>query len=302
MNQPALQEAADIGAARRIVTRILEMAGKDSPALDARLLVGHAVGLDHTAMARQPERPLSDEQKRVLSGLVGRRLAGEPVSRILGVWEFWGLTLALSPSTLVPRPDTETVVELALAAIDQSGPRDRPLWILDLGTGTGALLLALLNECREAIGIGTDLDPQAAKLARANAAALGLGARAQFIVTNYGAGLGRAFDLVVSNPPYIPSRDIEHLEPEVRDHDPKLALDGGNDGLSAYRAIAAAAPDLLRHDGQLVLEIGTGQSSYVEGILAAQGFTLAARRSDLGGVTRALTFRRTDEARAAGSP
>ncbi len=298
MTLPALQSAANVGAARRIVARILEMAGKDSPALDARLLVGHAAALDHTTMAGDPARPLSDEQKRVLATYVARRLSGEPVARILGVWEFWGLPLAVSASTLVPRPDTESVVEAALAAIDEGGPRDRPLRILDLGTGTGALLLALLHECKAATGIGTDLDPLAARLAHCNAQKLGLATRAHFVTANYGAGIGQAFDVIVSNPPYIPSRDIEHLAPEVRDHDPQLALDGGNDGLSAYRAILAAAPGLLRAGGSLVLEIGIGQAPFVEAIGAAQGFALTAERRDLGGVTRALTFRPRDAKRA----
>jgi release factor glutamine methyltransferase len=290
MSVAALDGATDIAAARRILTNILEQAGKESPALDARLLIGHALKLDHTAMASSPGRALSPQERAAIARLAERRLAGEPVARILGQREFWGLPLALSKATLVPRPETETIVEAALDAL--ADRRNDKLRIADLGTGTGALLLALLHELKNATGIGTDLDESALATARANAEALGLSGRAQFLRADFGAGLQSPFDLVVSNPPYIPTNDIEALAVEVREHDPKLALDGGADGLDAYRAIARQLPDLLSADGIAVLEIGIGQAETVRAIFESAGLRVADLRSDLGGIPRAILVRR----------
>lgn len=292
MSSPDLSGAADIAAARRIVTAQFERTGIESPALDARLLVGHALNLDHTALASAATRPLTAQERDAIAKLAARRLAGEPVARILGVKEFFGLPFALSPATLVPRPDTETVVEAALAAIGPQRKHDA-LRIADLGTGTGAILLALLHELRSATGIGTDIAAEAIETARYNAAALGLATRADFVVADFSAPLHERFDLVVSNPPYIPSHDIASLAREVRDHDPLRALDGGADGLDAYRAIARAAPLLLKPDGVLVVEIGIGQSADVAAILTASAaLESVAIRPDLAGVARALTARR----------
>jgi release factor glutamine methyltransferase len=194
---------------------------------------------------------------------------------------------------LVPRPDTETIVEAALATIGEARKHD-PLRIADLGTGTGAILLALLHEWRNASGLGTDIDPQAIDTARANAQALGLASRAQFRLADFADDLGESFDLVVSNPPYIPTHDIAALEREVREHDPMRALDGGADGLDAYRAIAGRAPHLLRDNGILIVEIGIGQAADVGAILTAgAGLESVAIRPDLSGIARALTFRRS---------
>lgn len=282
----ALDGAATIESERRRLAKRFEQAGLDSPALDARLLVGHALGLDHAALISQGNLKLTDQQRAAIAQVCERRLAGEPVARILGHREFWGLPLALSKATLVPRPETETVVEAALDAL--ASRRDKRLRIADLGTGSGAILLALLHELRNATGIGTDLSKEAIATAQANARALRLDGRAQFVRADFGAGLTPPFDLVVSNPPYIPTRDIAALAVEVRDHDPPLALDGGTDGLAAYRAIAAQLRGLLADDGIAVLEIGIGQAGAVTAILESAGLAAPAVRADLNGIERAL--------------
>lgn len=285
-----LDGATDIASARRILTRLLEQAGKESPALDARLLIGHALHLDHTAIASNPGRALSPQERTAIASLAARRLAGEPVARILGQREFFGLPFALSKVTLVPRPETETIVEAALDAL--GGKRSERLRIADLGTGTGALLLALLHELKNATGIGTDLDPGALETAQANARALALADRAQFQHADFGAGLTPPFDLVISNPPYIPTNDIATLAVEVRQHDPKLALDGGTDGLDAYRAIATQLPNLLSAQGIAVLELGIGQADPVRAIVESTGLQVASMRADLGGIVRALVIQK----------
>lgn len=292
MSLPDLAAAKDIATARRILAAQFEAAGLSSPGLDARLIIGHALSLDHTALAASSARALTAPEREAITQLAARRMRGEPVARILGVKEFWGLPFALSPATLVPRPDTETVVEAALAAIGEKRKHE-PLRVADLGTGTGALLLALLYELPNASGLGTDIDPQAIETARTNARALGLATRAEFVVADFNTALDGTFDLVVSNPPYIPTRDIEKLARDVRDHDPRRALDGGADGLDAYRAIARQAPLILRAGGILVVEIGIDQKAGVEAILTADGgLQPAALRCDLAGIPRALTFRR----------
>jgi release factor glutamine methyltransferase len=287
-----LATAADIASARRVLAAQFEAAGIDSPALDARLLIGHALALDHTALASQACRGLTAAERDAIAQLAARRMRGEPVARIVGVKEFWGLPLALSPATLVPRPDTETVVEAALAAIGETRKRD-PLRIADLGTGSGAILFALLHECPHATGLGTDIEPQALETAHANASALGLQSRTGFVLADFGTALNETFDLVVSNPPYIPTADIEALASEVRDYDPLRALDGGVDGLDAYRAIAREAPHLLHDDGVLIVEVGAGQSGDVAAVLTAGGsLEQTAIHRDLSGRERALSFRR----------
>jgi release factor glutamine methyltransferase len=293
MSLPDLSAAKDIATARRMLAAQFDAAGIDTAALDARLLVGHALSLDHTALASQATRVLTAGERSSIAALSARRLSGEPVARILGMKEFWSLPFALSPATLVPRPDTETIVEAALEAIGESGKR-KASRIADLGTGTGAILLALLHEWPNATGLGTDIDPHAIETAETNAQALGLASRAQFRLADFSENLGESFDLVVSNPPYIPTRDIAALEREVRDHDPMRALDGGADGLDAYRAIARQAPRLLRADGVLIVELGIGQAADVTAILTgAGGLECVAIRPDLSGVARALTVRRT---------
>jgi release factor glutamine methyltransferase len=286
----ALDPRPSVAATRRALAQSFRRHGLATPELDARLLVGHALGLDHAALASQAARALTTEESDAVAALAARRLTREPVARIIGQKEFWGLSLALNSATLVPRPETETVVEAALEAVERTHHgRDTALRIADLGTGAGALLLALLSELPMAHGIGTDLSLEAVSAARRNAIALGLSGRAAFVVGDYGAALGRAFDLLVSNPPYVARRDIATLAPEVRMFDPALALDGGPDGLDGYRAIALTARQLLKPAGILVLELGIGQLAAVEAILSAAGLVVIGEpRHDLLGIARAL--------------
>jgi len=279
-------------AARRRLAREFQRCGLESPGLDARLIVGHALGLDHTALVAQSRRALAIEESAAVAALAVRRIAREPVARILGRKEFWGLALRLNAETLLPRPETETVVEAALAAINDRGPKARALRIADLGTGSGALLLALLSELPTARGIGTDINVAALDCARDNAAAVGMSARSGFVVCDYGAALEGPIDLIVSNPPYVACADIAGLQPEVRDFDPRRALDGGPDGLDGYRAIAADAARLLAPDGRLVVELGRGQLDAVTALFGRVGLAPAALRHDLSGIARALVMRR----------
>jgi len=286
----AIGAGTTIAAARRRLAHAFRAAGLDSPELDARVLVGHALGLDHAALAATAERPLSGAEAAALMGLAARRLAGEPVARIVGTKEFWGLEFRLTPATLVPRPETETVVEAALAALDAPKARARPLRIADLGTGSGALLVALLAELPRAFGVATDVSPSALTAARANAERLGVGHRAGFVACTFGQALNGGFDLVVSNPPYVRTADIASLAREVRDYDPAVALDGGADGLAAYRALARDAPRLLRQGGHLIVELPAGCAEAVTALFSAAGLDCAFTRADLAGVARALAL------------
>lgn len=241
-----------------------------------------AAGLEARWLARA-----ADGDAARLGAMLVRRLAREPLDRILGHRGFWTLDLKLSPDTLSPRPDTETLVSLAR----DRAPARPALRLLDLGTGTGAILLALLAELPGATGLGTDIAEGAVATARENAAAAGLAGRCTFAAGNWGEGLAGPFDIVVSNPPYIPAAEIAGLEPEVRLHDPLRALDGGPDGLDAYRSLVPQTLGLLAPDGLLVLEIGIGQERDVCGIAAAAGFRHLETRADLAGIARALAFR-----------
>jgi release factor glutamine methyltransferase len=279
--------ALTIAGARRTWAAKFRDCGIESPDLDARILIGHALDLGHEALAAAAARELSAAEQNAIAALARRRLAREPVARIVGFKEFWSLRLRIAAATLVPRPETETVVEAALDAIEQRGGRYRPLRIADLGTGSGAILLALLSELPQAFGVGGDLNAAALAVARDNATRLGL-RRVSFVACNMAAALRGPFDVIVSNPPYIASADICGLAPEVRDFDPCAALDGGPDGLSFYRTIAAAAPTLLAPDGALVVELGAGQADAVAALFATAGLAPARPRADLNGVPRAL--------------
>ncbi len=278
--------------ARRALTSGLKSGGVASAELDARLLVGDALGLDFTGMITAASRRLKPQESHRLEEFMQRRLAGEPVARILGVKEFWGLPLQLSPATLVPRPDTETVVELALE-IWRNEYNGQPRRIVDVGTGSGAILLALLSEWPEATGVGTDISPIALQTASRNASRLGLAPRAAFVACNYTAALTGLFDLVVSNPPYIRSADIAGLDPEVRNFDPRRALDGGADGLTAYREIIPESTRLLGPGGTLIVEAGCGQSGPISQLMAASGLTpVCPPKADLAGIPRAVAGRK----------
>jgi len=278
-----------IGAALDRGAAALAAAGFDEARRRARRLLGAALGVSPSEIVAHPERAIVGAQCERLAGMLRRMLAREPLSRILGTREFWGLELLLSADALDPRPETETVVEAVLAHLPE---RDRPYRFLDLGTGSGCLLLALLSEYRHARGIGIDLAPGAARIARDNAARLGFGARASFAVGDWGAAAAGRFDAIVANPPYIASATIPRLPPEVRDYDPLLALDGGRDGLAAYRAIAADLPRLLAPGGLFAAEIGAGQRDAVAAILGGAGLAITGVVPDLAGLPRCLLARR----------
>jgi release factor glutamine methyltransferase len=282
-----------VEGARRTLTVRFKSGSIESAELDARILVGAALGLDLTGLIAAAQRPLTSDESLRLENFANHRLSGEPIARIVGYREFWGLPLKLSPATLVPRPDTETVVELGLEMLNAVSGPNHQLRIADLGTGSGAILLALLSELPEAYGFGTDISVAALRTARANAAGLGLAGRAGFIACDYAAALSGAFDLMVSNPPYIRTADIAGLAIEVRDHDPRAALDGGADGLDAYRKLIPQAARLLAQRGALVVEAGQGQSDDIQGLMTAAGLTLERpTKADLAGIRRAVAGRK----------
>jgi release factor glutamine methyltransferase len=295
---PAMLQSTSIGGTIDRVRLAYEAAGLAEAAFEARALVNGLLSGD------DPDRSFSSDislmQAAATTGRdaatlmaliqsgVSQRLQGKPLDRVLARRGFWTLDLELGPATLSPRPDTETIVTAALAIL-----RARNLaapTILDLGTGSGAILLALLSKWPSATGLGIDLEPDAITIAQRNATRTTLAPRATFQTGNWCAGLTVCFDLIVSNPPYIPSGDIVALAREVREHDPLLALDGGNDGLVAYRIIAAEAREHLAEGGAVVLEIGAGQADDVTHIFTKSGFTAGQRHRDLGGHERALVF------------
>jgi release factor glutamine methyltransferase len=270
--------------------RILREAGIETPELDARLLLCHAAGLSHeTYIARAREALPADAAPR-LKDAIARRLAREPVARILGWREFYGRSFILGKDTLDPRPDTETLVEAALDIVRERGWQERPLRLLDLGTGTGCILVTLLAELPFAAGLGTDLSLGALAIAAANAEAHEVGARASFAAADWLDAVSGKFDLILSNPPYVEAGEIAGLATEVAAHDPRLALDGGPDGLEAYRRIAMRARDALTKDGRLLVEIGPGQEDDVGAIFARAGLTFkrGEGRRDLAGRPRVV--------------
>lgn len=270
----------------REITQDFAAAGMEAPEREARALLRAGLGLSELALVVHAGEIVPDAEAERARAFALRRCAGEPLARLSGRREFWSLDLALSPETLVPRPETETLVEAVLDAFPNPAA---PLRILDLGTGSGAILAALLSEYPNAHGIGLDLSPGAARQARANLAALGFSSRSAFLVGHWNEALIGRFDLVVSNPPYIPSDDIAALDEEVRAHDPRLALDGGSDGLDAYRMIALALPLLLAPSGRAVLELGIGQEEDVARLLSAAGHPPdGPARRDLAGIARAI--------------
>jgi len=282
---------ASIGAALRDATQKLRQADIDGARLEARLLLGEVLHVDAAQLIAYPERTLSSMEGARFRQLVEERSQRRPLSHLLGRREFWGLSLQVTKDTLDPRADSETLVEAALSCI---GDRARPLRILDLGTGTGCLLLALLSELPRATGVAVDCSRPALAVARANAAALGLLDRAAFICDSWGEGIAERFDLVISNPPYIRSDAIDGLMPEVARYEPRLALDGGADGLAGYRQIAAGMGHLLRADGWLVVEVGAGQSDSAAALFAPAGLCLVRIGHDLAGTDRALVMQWND--------
>jgi release factor glutamine methyltransferase len=275
-----------LGDLFRDTVRRLTAAGIASPALDARLLVCAATGCGHERLIGEPDRVVSACEVDRLEAMIARRIGREPVSRILGEREFWGRNFAVAPSTLDPRPDSETLVELAL---DLARRLDSPRpTIVDLGTGTGCLLISLLADLPNAVGFGIDIDAAALTVAVSNARRHLAPGRARFICGDWMAPIGGSVDLIIANPPYIETEEISHLAPEVAEFDPRGALDGGRDGLDAYRRIAEAAAGHVNPGGALVLEIGAGQERRVGELLVEGGFSVAGTRSDLSGTIRCI--------------
>lgn len=252
------------------------------PSLDARLLLQHATGLNHAELVADPEFEISATVAKQFEALVARRAAYEPVSRILGTREFYGRDFRVTPDVLDPRADTETIVDVCIA--------HKPKRILDLGTGSGILAITLLAECPSATAVAVDLSSAALAVAKSNAENLGVAKQLTFIEGSWFSKVEGQFDLIVSNPPYIPAAEVPLLHVEVKDHDPYLALVGGDDGLECYRAIAASAAPHLTPEGVVALEIGAGQAAGVTAIFEAQGFQLTKQANDLGGHIRCLAF------------
>ncbi len=276
-----------VGAALTEGTAALAKAGVETPRAEARLLLGHTMALTPAQVFARTEDNVGSDQLAAYYACLGERCQGKPLAHITGRREFWSLDLAVSPETLIPRPDTETVIDLAR---DVFRSRAAPMSILDLGTGSGCILLALLTEFEDATGIGMDSSPDACRVAAANAESLGLATRTEIVEASWSDGLNGAFDLIVSNPPYIPSADIASLDAGVRDHEPVAALDGGADGLDAYRSLIPAAVTALSANGVLIVEIGAGQSAAVSEIAMALDLSKGPWRADLGGIERAVSF------------
>ncbi len=266
-------------------------AGIETADLDARLIIRHHTKLDWGDLVTSPDEKISPSKLARIEFDVERRLSGEPVSRIYSTREFWGLDFRLAPDTLDPRPDTETLVEVA---IEKYGP-DQPEKILDMGIGTGCILIALLNEWGETTGYGMDKSLGAVRTALSNAEKLNVFERCHFWVGSWGEALDEKFDLIVSNPPYIPTSVIESLSREVRNYDPILALEGGEDGLEAIRVIIKGAKRLLKDDGVCLLEIGYDQSEDVVRLVENAGFILKDVHPDLAGIPRVVEISRGDK-------
>jgi release factor glutamine methyltransferase len=279
MSEATVEQTLAEAAAR------LRAAGVEAARRDASLLLGAALGSGADALRARPERPVDAAASAAFAALVDRRVRREPVSRILGHREFWSLPFKITPATLDPRPDSETVVAAVLARI---GDRSAPLAILDLGTGSGCLLLALLAELPAARGLGIDICAAALRTARENAVALGLAGRAEFVCGAWAAAVAGAWQVIVSNPPYIVTDDLRDLAPEVQGYDPRLALDGGADGLAAYRALAPDIARLIAPGGLAALEIETARSEAVENVLRAAGLSVLGRERDLSGRERCV--------------
>ncbi len=271
-------------ALRRGQARLRD-AGVEAPRGDARLLLAAALGLRSGELMMAGERALTPAERRRFDALIERRCCREPVSRILGRREFWSLDLAITPATLDPRPDSETLVEAVLGRIED---HDRPQWVLDLGTGSGNLLLAVLAALPAAWGVGLDRDTAALAAAARNAGRLGLAGRAAFVASDWGAALAGNWDVILCNPPYVRTGDIGGLAPEVARFEPRGALDGGSDGLEAYRRVVPEVARLLAPDGLAALELGAGQAATVAGLARDQGLEPRDCLPDLAGIQRCL--------------
>ncbi|MBI3447084.1 MAG: peptide chain release factor N(5)-glutamine methyltransferase [Magnetospirillum sp.] len=281
-------------AAQAITATAAQLAevGIDTAHYDARLLVAEVLGVEMRRLPSFHHAELSEAEAAALAVMLARRLDREPMSHILGRRGFWTIELRVTADTLDPRPDTETLVEAVLAALDDRGRARR---LLDLGTGTGCILLALLSELGHATGLGVDASEAALEVAQANAGSLGLADRARFVLGDWGKEQDGLFDVIVSNPPYIPDGEIDGLEPEVARYEPRSALAGGPDGLDCYRALIPDIARLLAPGGIAALEVGEGQAAEVSALLAAAGLPGARVARDLGGIDRCVIVRRSSE-------
>ena len=285
--------ASNRAEALGFATAELRAAGVDAPRRDARLLLQHALGLSPEALLADDRLPLAEVEARRLKALVDRRAAREPIAYLTGTREFWSLDFAVDRSALVPRPESETLVEAVLARAPRLPARPR---VLDLGTGTGCLLMALLSELPGAVGVGVDVSAAAVSLARDNAGHLGLGSRACFAVADWGAPLAAQFDIVVSNPPYVVASELVSLAPEVACHEPQTALAGGADGYDCYRQLAPQVARLLAPRGLAAIELGVGMADEVALLFSASGLAEIGRRRDLSGIERCALFARDTRA------
>ncbi|AKI03280.1 protein-(glutamine-N5) methyltransferase, release factor-specific [Hoeflea sp. IMCC20628] len=290
MIKPDLSGATTIGDAWLMVRTAFRSADLETADLDARLLTAGIANIGPHRLVTGGEARLQDGVRDRLAQAVWDRLNGMPVHRILGAREFYGLKLGLSAATLEPRPDTECLVDAVLPFVRSTCAEKGSCSIVDLGIGTGAIGLALLAECTAAHCLGVDVSAPAVATALENARVLGLSGRYSAVVGDWFSGMEERFDLIVSNPPYIPTSDLASLKREVTDHDPMLALDGGPDGLAAYRVIAAQAAGRLEDDGMVAIEIGIGQRASVSALFNLAGFEEGTVYSDLGGVDRVLCF------------
>jgi release factor glutamine methyltransferase len=270
------------------VRRRLEAAGIDTPVFDARLLLEAGAGVTRLDIVTDPRRPMTAEQVSAVEALTRRREQREPAGHILGRRHFWTLDLAVSPDVLIPRPETELLVEFALKTL---APQQEAR-VLDLGVGSGAILLATLTDRPNATGVGVDRSEEALAVAQANANALNLSSRLDLRKGDWAEDLNETFDLVLSNPPYIASNDIDGLAPEVALYEPRMALDGGADGYDAYRAIIAELPRLLKPGGVFAFEVGQGQADTVAGMAEAQGLTTMPIKRDLADIPRVVAGQR----------
>jgi len=286
--EPSIQDCL------RDLRRRFGKAGIDTAELDARLLVQAAAGLDHASLILKAGDILSKPELRALEKMAQRRLVFEPVSRILGEREFYGRWFMVTSDVLDPRPDTETLVEVALKVAGRQQRKNEPLHILDIGTGTGAIIISLLCELPDARGLATDISKSALEVARQNGCRLGVDSRLEFKETSWCRGVDQQFDMIVSNPPYIVESDINNLAADVKNFDPKLALDGGKDGLQAYRQIAVQSPTCLKSGGSILLETGFDQAELVVEIFRSVGFSehcnVATIQKDMGGNDRVVTM------------
>lgn len=278
---------------QNIATRLRD-AGIDTAMLDGRMIICHVTGLSDVDLIARPETPVCDGHILQVNEMIARRETGEPVSRLIGHKEFFGREFKVTPATLDPRPDTEILVETGLRLLpNQHGGRDARF--LDIGTGTGAIAVTLLAERSFVTGVATDVSREALEVCHSNACEHGVDDRLELVCTNWADEVNGEFDLVVSNPPYIASQDLFRLEPGVRNFDPELALDGGVNGLDAYRAIFKAAADLIRTDGHLLVEFGKGQHEAIIQIAAQEGLALVDHATglirDLAGIIRCADFK-----------